>query len=126
MANSSSARSLSSRDEAGGAAGDAAAAPRPVWWGILLAVVGWAVFAIPMSWALLAAAVGFTGCFIECFAPDPATGMTALTALAVMVASPVLAGIALVRRSRAWWIATAGAAALIVVPIAYARLTGAA
>jgi hypothetical protein len=102
------------------------AARRPVWWGILLAVVGWAALAIPMSWALLAATVGFTGCFIECSAPDPAIGMFGLTALAVMVAAPVLAGIALVRRSRAWWIATACAAALIIVPIAFARFTGAA
>jgi len=105
---------------------EAVAARRPVWWGILLAVAGWAALAIPMFWALLAAVVGFSGCFIECSTPDPATGLFGLTALAVMVAVPVLAGIALVRRSRAWWIATACAAALVVVPLAYARFTGAA
>ncbi|MCG2622810.1 hypothetical protein LVY72_12955 [Arthrobacter sp. I2-34] len=124
MASSSSRRSPDSRSGAGGIAGNAAR--RPVWWGILLTVVAWAALAIPMFWALLAAAVGFTGCFIECSAPDPGIGMFGVTALAVMAAAPVLAGIALVRRSRGWWIAAACAAALIVVPIAVARLTGAA
>jgi hypothetical protein len=100
-------------------------ARRPLWWGVLLTVVGWAALSIPMTWALLAAAVGFTGCFLECSAPDPAIGMFGLTALVVMVAAPVLAGLALVRRSRAWWIGTTCAAALVIVPIAYARITGA-
>lgn len=107
-------------------AGRKAVRRRPVWWGVLLAVAGWAALAIPMTWALLAATVGFTGCFIECSEPDPAIGLFGVTALAVMVAAPVLAGIALVRRSRAWWAAAACAAAVVLVPVLYARLSGAA
>jgi hypothetical protein len=104
----------------------ATAAHRPLWWGITLILAGWALLIIPMFWALVLAAAGFSGCFIECSQPDPAVGMVGATAVAIMAAAPVLAGIALIRRSRTWWIATGCLCAAILLPLAYARITGAA
>ncbi|MFT4470650.1 hypothetical protein ACMX2H_12160 [Arthrobacter sulfonylureivorans] len=102
----------------------AAPAGRPLWWGLLLVIGGWAALGFPMFWALLVMYIGFTGCLLECAAPDPASGFFGLAALLIMIAAPVLAAIALVRRSRAWWIATACLLALILVPLAYGTVIG--
>lgn len=98
---------------------------RPVWWGILLALAGLALLAVPILWALLVAYVGFTGCFIECSSPDIGTALFGSAAVLLMVSAPVMAGAALVRRSRGWWIAAGCAAALVLIPLIYAMTVGA-
>ncbi|MCU6481885.1 hypothetical protein [Arthrobacter sp. A2-55] len=93
-----------------------ATGPMSPWWGVGITLVGWLILAIPAFFLLFATATMFSGCFLECTAPDPAGGTAGVVFLAAMVAGPPLLGTAVVTRRRLWWIAL-GACVLVVVAV---------
>jgi hypothetical protein len=93
-----------------------AGGPMSPWWGVGITLFGWLILAIPAFFLLFATATMFSGCFLECTAPDPAGGTAGVIFLAAMVAGPPLLGTAVVTRRRLWWIAL-GACVFVVVTV---------
>ncbi|PYI68523.1 hypothetical protein CVV68_06905 [Arthrobacter livingstonensis] len=46
-----------------------------VWWGVGITLVGWLILAFPAFATLFLTASAFSGCFLECTKPEPATGV---------------------------------------------------
>ncbi|WGW12150.1 hypothetical protein LWF01_19045 [Saxibacter everestensis] len=98
---------------------------RSPWWGVLIAVVGLAILALPIFWLAMVAAVGFSGCFLECSTPEPLTGWLAASAAFVLLCAPFLLAAAIVRRNyRMMWIVVAPVAVLLGLGV-YGYLSGA-
>lgn len=92
--------------------------PRPgrPWIGLLVAVGGLALVAVPAFWTFLLAYAGFSGCFLECSTPNPPAGTAWALVTLLLVAAPVVAGVAVARPGpipRGVWVL--GAVALLAV-----------
>ena len=83
--------------------------------GVAVGLVALAVVGYPVVITALLANVSFTGCFLECSAPQPGRGIVWSVVTALLLAVPVFLGLAVARvRSRAARL-SAGAAVLAVV-----------
>lgn len=92
---------------------------RSLWWAALITLAGWALLAYPALFILLVTATSFSGCFLECTAPSPGIGILGIAVLAVMVATPLLIGLAVARRRRGLWIAAICCAVPLVAALIY-------
>jgi hypothetical protein len=86
---------------------------------VLAVLLGWVIVGYPVFMLAVVAMVNFSGCFLECFEPDPWAGALATGGAIVLVAGPVLVGWSVLRPgSSAWKYGVGGVAVLAVVGIA--------
>jgi len=78
--------------------------PRRWWHAALLVAVGYAVAAVPAFALLMISAFGFSGCFLTCGEPDVVQGWVAVAGLVLLLAAPLVVGMAFVKRLRALWV----------------------
>ena len=92
---------------------------RSLWWAALITVLGWALLTYPGLFVFVITASSFTGCFVTCTTPNPGTGVLGVAVLVVMLATPLLIGLAFARRRRGLWIAAICCAVPLLAALIY-------
>jgi len=92
---------------------------RSLWWAALITLVGWALLTYPALYVLLVTATSFSGCFAECTAPTPGMGWLGIAIMAVMLAAPLLIGLAVARRRGGLWIAAVCCTVPVIAALIY-------
>ena len=82
---------------------------------VLAVLLGWVIVGYPVFMLAVVAMVNFSGCFLECFEPDPWAGSVAAGAALLLVAGPVLVGWSVLRPGSPAWKYGVGAVAVLAV-----------
>jgi hypothetical protein len=93
--------------------------------GVAVGIVALLVLGYPMVITALLASFSFSGCFLECSAPQPGRGVAWSVVTAVLLAVPVCLGLAVARvRRRAAWLSAGGVVAAVVLGWALLTVLG--